>query len=361
MRVLMIGRSNWFESKGGDTIQAEKTAHYLRQMGVKVDFWTNDSVPNYSEYDVLHFFNLIRPNVILAHCMKSNTPFVVSSIYVDYSEVDKKVRGGILASVQDLLGRDAVEYFKTIARALLRKESLGSFNYLAKGHRNSIKFILNKSSMVLPNSESEGKRLLRDYGVKAPCKVIPNGIDLSEYPIEINTGKRSGVLCVGRIEQRKNQLNLIRAIQQTPLHLTIIGDASPNQKSYYLECRNAANETPKQIEFLPFSSTQALIALYQNAKVHALPSWFETTGLVNLEAAFCGCNIVITNKGDTSEYFKDNAFYCEPNDINSIANAVTTAYNSPYTKSIHLLISDKYNWQNAAEKTLEAYKEVVNG
>jgi glycosyltransferase involved in cell wall biosynthesis len=360
MKILMIGRSNWFKSVGGDTIQAEKTAFYLRKLGVEVDIWNEDSAPNYKQYDALHFFNIIRPNVILAHCMQSATPFVVSSIYVDYTEVDKIVRGGSIGVVQALFGHDTIEYIKTIARAILRKESLGSFKYIIKGHRNSIQFILNKSSMILPNSESEGKRLFKDYGTKVPYKVIPNGIDLSEYPTEINEGKKSGIICVGRIEQRKNQLNLIRAVQQTKFHLTIIGDASPNQKNYYLECRNAANETPEQIDFLPFSDTQTLITHYQKAKVHALPSWFETTGLVNLEAAFCGCNIVITNKGDTSDYFEDKAFYCEPNDINSIASAITEAYESPFKESIRQLIVGNYNWQNAAEKTLEAYKEVLN-
>jgi len=38
-------------------------------------------------------------------------------------------------------------------------------------------------------------------------------------------------------------------------------------------------------------------------QVHMLPSWFETTGLSSIEAAVMHCNIVITDKGDTREYF----------------------------------------------------------
>jgi glycosyltransferase involved in cell wall biosynthesis len=63
--------------------------------------------------------------------------------------------------------------------------------------------------------------------------------------------------------------------------------------------------------------------------VHVLASWFETTGLVSLEAAMMDCNVVVTKKGDTVEYFSDMAYYCEPDDINSIRNAIEKAYNNP--------------------------------
>ena len=41
-----------------------------------------------------------------------------------------------------------------------------------------------------------------------------------------------------------------------------------------------------------------------------------------------GCNIVITEKGFTREYFGDDAFYCEPGDPESIYNAVENAAQS---------------------------------
>jgi hypothetical protein len=45
--------------------------------------------------------------------------------------------------------------------------------------------------------------------------------------------------------------------------------------------------------------------------VHALPSWFETTGLTSLEAGAMGCNLVVGMGGDTHDYFQDLAWYCE--------------------------------------------------
>ena len=69
-----------------------------------------------------------------------------------------------------------------------------------------------------------------------------------------------------------------------------------------------------------------LAPLYRASKVHALPSWSETTGLVSLEAALCGCNIVTTDRGYTRDYFGDMAWYCDPYDNRSIRRAVEAAH-----------------------------------
>ncbi len=94
--------------------------------------------------------------------------------------------------------------------------------------------------------------------------------------------------------------------------------------------------------------------------MHVLPSWFETTGLSSLEAAAMGCNLVITRKGDTEEYFGDMAYYCEPDDISSIREAVLNAYSAPKNPKLKDHILENYTWNKTAEQTLNAYKTVLN-
>ncbi|MNL46427.1 hypothetical protein D3C87_1691360 [compost metagenome] len=91
-----------------------------------------------------------------------------------------------------------------------------------------------------------------------------------------------------------------------------------------------------------------------------MPSWFETTGLSSLEAAIMDCNIVVTRKGDTEEYFQDLAFYCEPDNVSSIKNAVIKAFNEPCRDSLKELILKEYVWEKTAEETLKAYNLVLN-
>jgi glycosyltransferase involved in cell wall biosynthesis len=81
----------------------------------------------------------------------------------------------------------------------------------------------------------------------------------------------------------------------------------------------------------------------------------ETPGLSSLEAAAMGCNIVVTKKGDTEDYFEDYAFYCEPDDVASIKNAIDLAYNSPVNPRLKQKILENYTWEKTAEETIKGY------
>ncbi|MGC4059024.1 MAG: hypothetical protein QM743_13050 [Chitinophagaceae bacterium] len=48
------------------------------------------------------------------------------------------------------------------------------------------------------------------------------------------------VMCVARIEGRKNQLNVIRALKGTDFQLYIVGKAAPNHQKYLEQCRQEA-------------------------------------------------------------------------------------------------------------------------
>ncbi|MGF7230562.1 glycosyltransferase, partial [Arachidicoccus sp.] len=100
--------------------------------------------------------------------------------------------------------------------------------------------------------------------------------------------------------------------------------------------------------------------LYNEHETHVLASWFETTGLSTLEAAVCGCNIVITDKGDTKEYFQDVGYYCDPADTRSIREAIEQAMNSAKNKDFPKKIIRENNWEQTAKKTYDAYVNVMN-
>jgi hypothetical protein len=72
-----------------------------------------------------------------------------------------------------------------------------------------------------------------------------------------------------------------------------------------------------------------------------------------------GCNLVITAKGDTRAYFADDAFYCEPDSVSSIRDAVARAYVAPNSGELRRRIVKEFNWRVAAEKTLEGYERAL--
>ncbi|MGV3765454.1 MAG: glycosyltransferase family 4 protein [Chitinophagaceae bacterium] len=360
MKVLFIARATLYKNAGGDTIQINNTAAFLRKKGIEVDIALSNSTPEYSPYDLLHFFNVIRPADMLLHIERAQKPYVISTIFVDYTETEQHASGPFRKALSHILSADTMEYLKVLARYIINGERVISRYYLQHGHRKSIEKVIKGAMLLLPNSHNEYKRLKTHYTFNKQYCVIPNGVDATLFNIpEANHLLKDDnlVICVARIEPLKNQLNLIKALNNTPFKLYLIGSAALNQQAYYEKCRNAAAEN---ISFLGQIPQAALKEYYQKAKVHILPSWFETTGLSSLEAAAMGCNIVVTAKGDTTEYFQHHAYYCEPDSVESIFNTIQKAATTPAEKDTRTYILNNFTWEIAAEKTFIAYKEALN-
>lgn len=358
MRVAFIIRASSFTEKGGDTIQAFQTAHCLLQFGIEVNIFLTTEKINYAQYDLFHFFNIIRPADILYHIHQTDKPFVVSPILVNYSEYDKFHRGGLSGSLFRFLPASRIEYLKVIARYVKSGERIRSFSYLRKGHHQSIREILRKASAILPNSASEYHQLVETYSIPFNSITIPNGVDEGVFhPIDSIEKNPDLILCAARIEGIKNQLNLIKAVNNTRFRLLLIGNGAKNQEAYYRRCKEIAGPN---VEFIGQVSQQNLVQYYGQAKVHVLPSWFETCGLSTLEAGAMGCNVVVSNKGYVREYIEDFGYYCDPSSPSSIYAAIEKASKNRVDACLQQKILGNYTWKQAAAQTLKVYNQVLS-
>ena len=359
MKIAFISRATLYSTPGGDTKQIDLTAHYLRAIGIQVDVFLTNQAVDYKKYDLLHFFNIIRPADIITHVVKSGKPFLLSTIFLDFGHIEKNTQGGSRGILNKLFTEDAIEYIKVIGRRLKNGEPIMSPQYIKWGHRKSVKWVLERASILLPNSENEYRRLATKYNMERPYHVVPNGID-SQVAARVskhNERYKDAILCVARIELRKNQLNLIRALSNTKYKLIIHGKHSPNHEAYYQQCRAEAGQN---VQFSEWLTEEELYEMYHSAKVHVLASYFETTGLSSLEASVMGCNIVITDRGDTRDYFEGDAWYCDPDSPASIKAAVDAAFNARYSEEFKKKILREYTWERAAAETLHAYKQVLS-
>ena len=212
------------------------------------------------------------------------------------------------------------------------------------------------ADLLLPNSDLEAAQIVTDTGATTPMHVVPNAVDPNMFTPPPATVSRNGVLYVGRLEPHKNQLGLITELSGTGVPLTIVGPEHPHHEDYAKRCRAVADES---VTFLGMLSGSRLRDAYRSALVHALPSWFETTGLVSLEAAATGCAIVTTNRGYAREYFQDFATYCDPGSKGSIRRAVELALQKPAPASLRNRILNNYTWDHTARATLAGYKLAI--
>lgn len=357
MRVLFINRATAHTVFGGDTVQMMGTAAALRRLGVAIDFYQQDQPVDYTCYDLIHFFNLSRPDTILYHLEQANLPAVVATIYMDYSYYRFAEVRPVVKWVSILLGTHAIEYGKALYKHFKGSEKLKSKYYLLHGQRRSIAKVLRSVQLLLPNSDSETQRLHAHFDFATPCQTIFNGVDLQMFAGATQAERdEKMVFCAARIEPMKNQYKAIVALNNTGYQLYLAGAPAPNHLQYYERCKAIAGPN---IHFLGHLSQEALLHYYQRSAVHILPSRFETTGLASLEAAYMGCKIVVSDKGDTSDYFKDHAVFCDPECPQSILEAVNRAAAMPYDHQLRLKIEADYNWDAIAAQLLEAYKNVL--
>ncbi len=358
MKVLFITRSTLYTIPGGDTIQMEFTAKHLLEHGVHVDIHCDGELPNYSDYDLVHFFNSTRPAAILKHTKNLKTPYVVSTIYSDYSFYKYSNDHLLMSFLTKSFGIDGIEYFKSTVKHILGQDKIQYYPYFWLGQKKCVKKVLENAACLLPNSVSEYNRLSTHFGLNSRYHVVPNGVDFEKFNHDTEYKRRSGqILCVALIEPRKNQLRLIKAVTDTDYTLKIIGDPAPNHMDYFRRCKEAAGDN---VEFISRISQDKLAQHYLESEIHAMPSWFETTGLASLEAAYMGCKVIVSPTGDVRDYLEEMVPYCDPGSVSSIKEAIDLASKGTVSQELIDLIVSRYNWRMAAEETYNAYKKALS-
>ena len=334
---------------GGHLIQAEMTARYLSEAeGVEVRVCRDDS-PDWTGIDVVHGLGLSRDHIREAR--RRGIPVCLSVIYASkafrtgklvpqgWRTAEVRLRAAAVLSLAALQGSHASKC-----------EAFSSFAV-------EMKALYESADMLLPNSSMEAATIRDDLEISTPMRVVPNAADASLFARGLPWSQRSGVLYVGRIEPHKNQLNLLRALRGTSAQLTIVGPDHPHHPKYADAVRAEAHKQGARM--LSHVRHEDLPTLYAGARVHALPSGFETTGLVSLEAGLSGCNVVSTAVGYAREYLGDLAWYCDPHNRANIRTAVLEALHAPPSDLLRERILSRYTWEHTASATMEAYRDMV--
>lgn len=367
-KVLFIGRTNGLTVPGGDMIQLFKTRRALEKNEINIDvsLCALPAVHNNLKYDLIHQFGLANAESVdqLYHLRFDLYRTLFSPIYWNLDEVKKSSavlhevfrQGRKEGNVDELL-----ELF-AVGKVMLDREQ--SYDTPYERLQKERKGLLNGIAHFLPNSFAEMEGLRKDFGLyRANYTVVPNAVDVelfaeaSPMPFVEKYGLKDFILCAARLEPGKNQLMLIMAAKKMGLPLVLIG--KPQVPEYVELCKYYAGPNVYFIEHIP---QDLLASAYAAARVHALISWCETTGLSSLEAGFTGCNIVVSDRGPTWEYFGELAYYCDPGNIDSIVEAIAEAWEENDTNKKYLLkqrILGNYTWDRAADRTLEAYGKVI--
>ena len=171
-------------------------------------------------------------------------------------------------------------------------------------------------------------------GTIRKAAVIPNGVDVdrvrglaleevsNQWLDEV--GEQPLVLAVGRLALQKNFANLLRAIaiarQSRPLRLLLIG-SGPLQEQLLRDADALGIRDAVKI-MQPVANPMPYLA---RASVVALPSWWEGSSNVLLEAIACGTPVVASRTAGNAEDVLDCGRYgllVDPDDVEGMAAAL---------------------------------------
>lgn len=332
------------QSPGGGEIMLIKTKEALEKKGVCVKLF-NQWEDKIRDFDILHVFGSVKDCLGLMQAAKNlKLKVVISPIF------------------WSTLQRSWYEYGSLSKRFLMvfRHTAKVLCPFIPSARRRM--FLI--ADAIAPNSEAEAAQTSRLFAVdKSKMHIVNLGVDerfsRADKTAFINKyGISNFILSVGRIEPRKNQLNLIKALRGSGKQLVFIGDPVSGYEDYYDECRRLGQNETVFISRIEHDNS-LLASAYAACSVFVLQGWFETPGLAALEAGLAGARLAVTLGGSTREYFKDYVRYFNPSSPRQIRRAVMYSLDAPKTEDLRNHILNNFLWASAADENIRLYNKLL--
>ncbi|MCD8266521.1 MAG: glycosyltransferase family 4 protein [Prevotellaceae bacterium] len=138
------------------------------------------------------------------------------------------------------------------------------------------------------------------------------------------------LLSVGTIEERKNQLSLVRALplmKDKECRLLLVGKRTPYQRRIERETRRLGLQG--RVSILNDVPTADLPALYQGSSAFLYMSLYEGFGIPVLEALASGVPVIAATGSCLEETGGTSSLYCAPLDCLRIAELADKVLRSP--------------------------------
>jgi glycosyltransferase involved in cell wall biosynthesis len=358
------------DAPGGPSVRVPRLATDLRREGLRATLRAG-ALDTAAEDEVVHVVNCWHPIsalTLLRRAKSRRQATVFSPIFLDFS-LRRLWAGELIAELESATTRpevDAAFARMRRRRAAMRRSGLPPEEILP-GYHAMVREMIALSDSVILLSEAERSRLAAIDAKPRSARVIRNAV-----PVSVGSrpdadlfarqfGIKDYVLCVGRIEPRKNQVALLHALRGLGMPLVLIGQTVNDDYRAIID-RHRWPET-RVLDRLPTASP-LLLSAYAGARAFVLPSWAEGGPLAALEAEAAGCNLVLSNASGEEEYFLDRATYCDPADPESIRNAIREAFETersdPAGDFERAVLRHQAGWRRHVEETRKIYIELVD-
>ena len=243
--------------------------------------------------------------------------------------------------------------------------------------------IAQQAERIVVASRDEQQLLVRFYGAEAGrIAVVPCGVNLDLFkPIAKDEARQQLglrdddriLLFVGRIEPLKGVDILLGAAAQleteSDCFVLVVGGDSSARAGEVAHLRDLASELGigERVSFLGAVDHERLPLFYSAADVCVVPSFYESFGLVALEAMACGTPVVASRVGGLAGTVRDG----------ETGFLIPWRCPEPFAERLELLLGneelrhafgqsareavERFRWGNVAEAVLALYRELIEG
>jgi glycosyltransferase involved in cell wall biosynthesis len=368
LKILMRNRSDTFTHPGGDTVLLEGLRDGLRALGHTVDVDTGNQL-DARHYDIVHLFNLTLPDWIASHARDAagkGVPFVIHALQEDWPRfLNRALASAVVLEKYVAAGQPRARLESSLA--LLKECPAAVMPICAEAA---------KAAAILCTGAVEAATVLRDYP-SARTRIVP--LAAGPAPGRDGEGKDQGlpggqadgdfrnafglddfVLCVGRLEPRKNQLMLLAALEESDVTMVFADGGFSYAPEYAAACRKFSRRG--RTVFTGRLPSPLLRSAYRSARVSCLPSWYELPGLATLESALWGRQVVTTDYGTIRDYLGESCLYAEPDDVRGLAEKIREAWDradGPGDAGLHARAAS-FGWERTVAATAAAYGEALS-
>lgn len=333
--AYIVSPSNYYSNIfSGVVVQARCWREALLGLGHQVELLDAMEQISWSHFEILHLFQH-GPwcETLIEDLRKTATKVVLSPI------IDPPKPYGLLARAMSAVPFERLRLQQN--QRLLRQYG-------------------RKCSGFLSRSSLEA-RSLEAVGVPADkIKNVPISMSKSWNVDEHELGReRNGaVFHVSHLSQpRKNVRRLVEASIKFDFSLRLAGSVQDPAFADWLSsiCSGYPN-----IEYLGQIDDDQMRAEMLACSVFCLPSLFEGVGLVALDAAYCGANLVVTTAGGTRDYLDHHAEFIDPLDINALGAAIKKALKAATPNvGAHRHVRDNFSKLSSGKALAAAYSELL--
>lgn len=240
------------------------------------------------------------------------------------------------------------------------------------------KYLARKCDRILVATDKERDHLVQYYGASPETiGVVPCGVNLDLFrPLDKAAARQqlgfaqdeSIVLYVGRFAPVKGIDRLMEAIAHLQHHqrirLVIVGgdgDGAPEYKNFRRLAGKLSIED--SLTFVGRIEQDGLPPYYSAADVLAVPSHYESFGLVALESLASGTPVVATNVGAMESILREGetGHVVSNGSPRSIADGIETLISRPHAPSADEVRASvfRFSWANVASAIIDEYSAVL--